>query len=236
MTRSLTPQVAENLASVAAFKDLSPETRAQIERRCLWRRYEAGEPIVDYLDGSDDVYFIVSGEARASIYSLDGKAVTFSDLAAGELFGELAAIDGGPRSASIEARSDCLVASMPAQSFREVLAVEPAIALTLLRQLAARVRALTTRIYEFSSLAVTNRIQAEVLRLARLAPREGKSACIPLAPTHAEIASRVSTHREAVTRELNRLARLGLIERRGRALLVHDIDRLAAMVQEVTGE
>ena len=56
------------------------------------------------------------------------------------------------------------------------------------------------------------------------------------APTHVEIASRVSTHREAVTRELNRLSRIGIIERRGGPLLVKDVDRLAGMVQSATGE
>jgi hypothetical protein len=108
--------------------------------------------------------------------------------------------------------------------------------LALLREAVMKVRSLTTRVYEFSALAVNNRIQAEVLRLAKLVPREGKSARIGAAPTHAEIASRISTHREAVTRELNRLSRLGIIERRGGALLVKDVDRLAAMVHEVTGE
>ena len=56
------------------------------------------------------------------------------------------------------------------------------------------------------------------------------------APTHAEIASRVSTHREAVTRELNRLSKVGLITREGAALIVHDLDSLAAMLHQMTGE
>ena len=56
------------------------------------------------------------------------------------------------------------------------------------------------------------------------------------APRHVEIANRISTHREAVTREFNRLSRIGIIERRGGELLVKDIDRLATMVHEATGE
>jgi CRP-like cAMP-binding protein len=125
---------------------------------------------------------------------------------------------------------------MSAVAFRDVLSSEPAVTQALLRQLVTKVRALTTRVYEFSSLAVGNRIQAEVLRLAKLAPQAGKTAVIEGAPTHAEIASRISTHREAVTRELNRLSRLGIIERRGSDLIVKDVARLAAMVHEVTGE
>jgi CRP-like cAMP-binding protein len=125
---------------------------------------------------------------------------------------------------------------MSGAAFRELLQSEPAVTLALLRQSVTKIRALTTRVYEFSALAVNNRIQAELLRLARLAPLEGKLARIGGAPTHAEIASRISTHREAVTRELNRLTRLGIIERQGGALLVKDVGRLAAMVHEVTGE
>ena len=125
---------------------------------------------------------------------------------------------------------------MPAAAFRELLQTEPAVAQALLVQFVTRIRALTTRVYEFSILAVKNRIQAELLRLASLGPREGKSARIVPAPTHVEIASRVSTHREAVTRELSRLARIGIIERRGGTLLVKNVEELTEMVHKATGE
>lgn len=224
------------LDGINLLKGLSKEARLRIEQRCAWRRYQAGESIVNYLDGSSDVYCIASGQAYVKIYSLQGKAVTFCDIGAGEVFGEIAAIDGAPRSASIEARTSCLVAAMTATTFRQLLEQEPALAMALLQYFAAKLRTLTTRVYEVSALAVGNRIQAEVLRLAMQAPRDGKSAYVACAPTHAEIASRISTHREAVTRELNRLARIGILERRGAGLLVKDVDRLAEMVQDATGE
>jgi len=69
-----------------------------------------------------------------------------------------------------------------------------------------------------------------------VAARDGKRVRISPAPTHTEIASRVSTHREAVTRELTRLSRIGLIERERNALLVKDVERLAEMVHAATGE
>lgn len=236
MARAPSAQTSGSLAGIAIFSGLPPDTMVRIQQRCSWRNYEAGEPIVDYLDPSDDVYFITAGEVRVTIYSVSGKAVTFCDLGPGEIFGEYPAIDRAPRSASVEARSRCTVASMPAATFRHLLDVEPALTRALLPHLVAKIRALTTRVYEFSTLAVNNRIQAELLRLASLAPREGREARISPAPTHVEIASRVSTHREAVTRELSRLARLGVIERSGGALLVKDAARLEAMVHQATGE
>jgi CRP/FNR family transcriptional regulator, cyclic AMP receptor protein len=233
------PQAKEqrnSLKGIAIFANLSPDSIERIERRCAWKRYAPGESILDYLDKSDDVFFIALGEVRVTIYSTVGKAVSLREMGTGEIFGEFPAIDGGSRSASVEARTNCLIASMPGSSFRELLQSEPGLAQALLPRLVRTIRALTTRVYEFSTLAVNNRIQAELLRLATFGPREGKSARIVPAPTHVDIASRVSTHREAVTRELSRLSRIGIIERRGGTLLVKDVDRLAQMVHDATGE
>jgi CRP-like cAMP-binding protein len=218
------------------FKELPPAALAAIEKQCAWRTYQPGESVIDYLDASSEVFFVVSGEARASIYSVEGKAVTFSDLGPGDMFGEYAAIDGALRSTGIVARTPCLVASMSANNFWNVLESEPLFATALLRQSVAKVRELTTRIYEFSALAVNNRIQAELLRLAGLASSSGNTAQINPAPIHADIASRTSTHREAVTRELSRLSKLGIVERRGGALVIKDVSRLTAMVHAATGE
>src|SRR5262245_3192943 len=236
MERSEIAVVPHTLSGIALVAGLTPMALQAIHQRCAWRRYEAGEPIVDYLDSSDDVFFVAAGEASVTIYSLAGKAVSFRTLGPGEIFGEYAAIDGEPRSASVEARSRCLIASMTANEFRKLLEVEPAVARAVLKGLVHNVRSLTKRVYEVSTLAVNNRIQAELLRLASLAPREGKRARVVPPPTHAEIASRVSTHREAVTRELNRLSKIGIISRQGGALVVRDLDRLAALLHDMTGE
>jgi CRP-like cAMP-binding protein len=125
---------------------------------------------------------------------------------------------------------------MSAATFRELLISEPVVAHAVLCYFAAKIRELTTRVYELSAFAVSNRIRSEVLRLARLASGQGRIAQIDAAPTHAEIAAKTSTHREAVTREFNRLSRLGIIEQRGRTLTVKDLKRLDAMVHDVTGE
>ena len=75
-----------------------------------------------------------------------------------------------------------------------------------------------------------------MLRLASLGKKEEKGARIAPRPTRIEIASRISTHREAVARELTRLARIGLVEREKNALVVKDLERLAEMVHAATGE
>ena len=185
MNRSKIAEPQFALAGIAIFSALPPNSLKAVHRRCSWRRYEQGEPIVGYLDASDDVFFVTAGEVCVTIYSLAGKVVSFRNLGAGETFGEYAAIDGEPRSASVEARTSCLIASMPAKEFRKLLKTEPVVAQAVIRALVRNVRTLTKRVYEFSTLAVNNRIQAELLRLASLAtarrqgraPRPGADAC-----------------------------------------------------------
>jgi CRP-like cAMP-binding protein len=235
MDRTQAAEQQRSLKSVPFFAVLEPDVLEQIQRRCVWQRHEPEGVIVDYLDTSDDVFFVVEGEVRVTIYSSSGKVVSFCELGPGEVFGEYAAIDGGPRSASVVARTTCLVASMSGVEFLKVFQSQPAVALAIARQLVGTIRALDRRVYEFSTLAVNNRIRSELLRLANLNKDDNSARIVP-APTHSEIASRVSTNREAVTRELNRISRLGIIERQGDALLVKDLHRLAVIVHDVAGE
>ncbi len=155
MTPSPAARPKYTLAGVTVLSDLSPEALKRVEESCSWRRYEPGEPIVEYLDRSDDVFFLVSGEARVIVYSLAGKVVSFHDLKPGDLFGELPAIDGKPRSASVESRTSCLVASMKSPTFLQLLEQEPVVLKGVLKQLVSTIRRLSTRVYEFSAAIMT---------------------------------------------------------------------------------
>lgn len=217
------------------FSIMSPQRRSQIERQCCWRRYKPGESIVGYLDTSDDVFIVAAGEVRVSIYSVSGRAVTFADLGPGEIFGEFSAVDGETRSAGIEARTSCVVGSIPSDVFRNILEMEPGVALALLRKLIAMTRKMTARVYEFSVLPVSSRVHSELLRMAQPTRTSGVAAISP-APTNAEIANRISTHREAVSREVKRLSRLGVLERRDGVLWLKDIPRLASMLHAQMAE
>lgn len=223
------------LEAINIFQGVPPGDLDTLVKRFRWKRYSAGQQIVSHLDDSTDVFLVIEGAVRVSVYSHSGKEVAFRDISAGGYFGELAAIDGLPRSATVAALTESLVASMSAGIFWEILRTYPDAAAALVRQLAGSVRNLTERVFQFSTLAVRSRVHAELLRLARDHMTGEKVAKIRPAPTHAEIASRISTHREAVTRELNQLAREGLVERRPRELVVRDVDRLASLVLNVSG-
>ena len=225
-----------SLRGIKVLRDLSDAERADLELKCSWKTYTPGERVLTHLDRTDDVFFLITGRARAVIYSLAGKVVSFRDLAAGDMFGEFSAIDGRPRSATIEARTPCLIAVMTSTLFWETIETQSKFSGAVLRQEIRNIRELTERVFEFSTLAVNNRLHAELLRLARAGETDGEVAEISPCPKHSDIASRISTHREAVTREVNRLAHLNLIEKQGRALRIRDLPRLERMVREATDE
>lgn len=226
---------AETLAGIELFQDLTVDVRKKLAASCRLHWFGKNQVVVRVRDETNDVYFIVSGLVRATIYSVSGKEVTFRDIGPGEVFGDLSAIDDLPRSSTVVTLQDSLILSMSSAVFWKTMEAHPSVATVELKRLTALIRLLSDRVFEFTTLGVRNRIHAELLRLAQDHSTGDNTAEISPAPKHADIASRISTHREAVTRELNELEHAGLIERSGGAIVIRDVARLANMVKEVKG-
>jgi CRP/FNR family cyclic AMP-dependent transcriptional regulator len=226
---------AETLSGIELFRNLDAADRERIVRHCKLHQFSRNHGIVLVQDNTNDVYFIVSGLVRVTMFSVTGKEVAFRDMGPGEFFGDLSAIDDMPRSSTVVTLQDSLVLSMSSPAFWEILETYPSVSKAELQRLSALVRMLSDRVFEFSTLGVQNRIHAELLRLALPHLQDDNTARITPAPRHADIASRISTHREAVTRELNHLESTGLIERSSGAIVVLDMARLSKMVEEVKG-
>lgn len=219
----MAPAYDSALDEIAIFRNIGAADRAAIAGTCRWQRVKANEQVVGHQDATTDIFFVVQGNLRVAITSISGKAVTYHDVGPGEVFGEFAAIDGTARSADVVALNDAFIGALAANDFRRVLESHPAVAAALLKRLVGIIRELNERVFEFSTLTVNNRIHAELLRQAYACGVAGNAARIAPAPTHAEIAARVSTTREAVTRELNALARSGMLTKEKQALVINDV-------------
>lgn len=222
------------LSKVDMLRGLPPAELRALASTCRWRAYASGQEIIEQEGGSQDVYFVAQGRVRVTIYAANGREVTFRDLAAGASFGELAAVDGRSRSTSVVALDEgTWLASLSRDQFRDLLRQQPAVVDNVLRGLVALVRNLTERVVEYSTLGVRNRIQAELVRMAREKGGTSNRVSISPSPKHADIASRVSTNREEVSREFGHLSREGIIERRRGELVIRDLRRLVDMVDKV---
>jgi len=224
---------ALGLRGVKLLADIGPEALEAIAQQCRWRRYPAGRRITSRESEDRDVYLIVSGKVRITAYSLAGRQVTYRDIEAGDWFGDLAAIDGLSRSADVDALEEAVMASMAPARFMHLLHEHPVVCERVLRRLVTLVRNLTERVFEFSTLGVQDRVQMELLRMAREAGVQGNTARLDPAPKHSEIASKVGSYREQVTRELSAMAKQGLLQRADRALVITDVARLERILAEV---
>ncbi|RQO45593.1 cyclic nucleotide-binding protein [Variovorax sp. KBW07] len=231
-----TPRSSLALRQIALLEGLSDARLGLLAQQCLWHSVEAGKPLLLRAEQQGEVFLLVSGRVRVTTYSANGRQVTFRDSEAGEHFGDIAAIDGGPRSADVVTLEPSVVASLDRPAFMALLRDEPLVAERVMQRLASLVRQLSERVIDLSTLGVQNRLHAELLRLARAAGIDGNQARLDPAPKHAALASQISTNREQVTRELNVLVRGGVLRKDGKALLVADAARLALMVSQVRGD
>jgi CRP/FNR family cyclic AMP-dependent transcriptional regulator len=214
------------------FRELNDAALSAIASSCVVQSYSAGELVIGHTDTSFDVLLLIAGTARVSLYSADGQRVGFHEMPKGMMFGEISAIDGLPRSASVEASEPCIIATLPRKRFLAMIEENPGFAIAVARQLAGHVRRLTTRVFEFSTMAVRQRLRAELLRLAVPDRAGADSGVIANVPTHAELASRISTHREAVSREMAWLDGKGLAVKQGRNLLIPSLQNVRKLLDE----
>ena len=142
------------------------------------------------------------------------------------MFGEFSAIDGLPRSATVFALTDCLLARMSADAFTDLLQTSPTVSFRLIELLVSKIRQMSERVFELSALAVRERVRRELLRLATDGVSSHDGLVIQPAPTHYEFAARIGAQREAVTRELNRLETAHIIEVHRRYIRIVDLKKL----------
>lgn len=228
------PDGLRTLSGILLLGGIEETERERLEGRCQCRRYGSGQTILERGSESREVLFIVQGAVNIVNYSLAGREVAYATLKAGDCFGELAAIDGQPRSASAVATEATLLAALPAEVFLDLLQRRAQVTFRLLQRLTRMVRSGDLRIMELSTLAATQRVYAELLRMsARDAAVPNLWVIHPLPPLR-EIASRVSTTRETVARALSQLYPTGLLRRKGRSLYIMDraeFERLLVSLQ-----
>ena len=208
---------------------LSEESKSTLERRCRWRRFKAGEKVLDQNNTDRDVYFVAEGSVRVVSYSMTGREIALARLQAGGYFGELSAIDGLLRSAAVVALEDCLLGAMDPQVFVNQLIDHPEMARQVMRGLAGIVRGCDERIMDLSTVGAVERVYRQLLELAEEDPDDPDSWLIPALPTNKSIAAMASTSRETASRSIAQLAAGGIVERKGRRLFIHDRERLETL-------
>lgn len=207
---------AKRILDLPILRDATPAAAERAAARARWRSYPAGTLILDIEDRSSDVYFILEGKVRVQMRTPGGRELLLAELPAGGLIGEIAAIDGEPRTASCTAVLPSRLCILPADAFLEAACSSPAASLALLRHTTRILRRQAQRVLEREALPVRQRLCAELLRQSR--PRqggagEGGARIVSPPPAQHDLAARIGARREVVSREMAEMARQGLIEK-----------------------
>jgi CRP/FNR family transcriptional regulator len=213
----------ELLRSVPLFSDLEEGELERFSRVAVPRSFPAATRVFHEGDHSDACYIVREGSFRVTREHSDGRAITLATLGPGEVFGELAMLDGEVRSASVEALTDGELLALPAGDVRALLARHPEITVKLVAALVRRLRAANERISRQSFQTVPSRVAGVLSQLvADEAQQSGRGGEVTIRMNQVDLAQLAGTSRESVSRFLADLERAGVVRSgRGRVTVLH---------------
>ncbi len=199
------------LEGVPLFADLSRDELTRIAQVGVQRAYPAGTRVFHEGDASDSCYVVRRGELRVTREHRSGRAIALATLRPGELFGELAMLDGEPRSASVETVTEVDLVAIAAADMRGLLAKNPEISLKLVSALTRQLRKTNERVASQSFQTVPGRVAGVLSQLAAdIAPADGSDA-VTIRMRQIDLAQLAGTSRESVSRFLAILERAGVV-------------------------
>ena len=227
---TLAQPVLMSLAAIPFFSGLEPDALERLAAGMRTRRFRRGEVIFHIGDPGDALFVIVAGEVKISLPSDTGEEAILATLGPGEFFGELALLDGAPRSASASALSATETVVLPRDRFRELIATEAAVRDALLAAIAGELRRLTTHVEELHFLDITGRLAARLVRLAQESgtPLDDGSLRLRTNLTQGDLAAMVGCTRQSVNKLLGQFTDDGLIRLERDAIVVTDLEGLSA--------
>jgi CRP/FNR family transcriptional regulator len=220
-TEQSAPSAVELLRSVALFADLEEGELERFSHVAVPRSFPAGTRVFHEGDSSDACYIVSEGSFRVTREHSDGRAITLATLGPGEIFGELAMLDGDKRSASAESITDGTLLALPANDVRNLLSRNPEIALKLVAGLVRRLRQANMRLSRQSFQTVPSRVAGILAQLSRDGQDDDETAEVTIRMNQTDLAQLAGTSRESVSRFLAELERAGVVRSgRGRVTVL----------------
>jgi CRP-like cAMP-binding protein len=208
------------LRRVPVFSTLSGDDLDRVARVVVPRRFEAGEVVFKEGDEGSTCYVVRTGRARAIREHPDGRSITLAHFGPGDIFGEMAMLDGERRSATVEATEETDAIAILSADMHRLLHQYPDISVKLIAALGQRLRDTNERLARQSFQTVQSRVAAALSQLVA-ATREGEGDVV-ITATQAELAQLAGSSRESASRFLAVLERAGIITQGRGRLTVHD--------------
>lgn len=228
-------QIEERLQQIPLFAVLTETERSSLAEKLMPRRMVKSQPVFLQGDPGDEMYLLLEGRIRICCESLSGREITLAMLRDGGFFGEMALLDGEPRSATAIAESPGQLLVLRRADFQTFLQATPNAGISLLAFLSQRLRRSNDKVQDLALLTVKERLAALLLDLATREgePRsDGPGVMLAKGVTHKTLSGLLGTSRETVTRMCAELKEMQLIEQHGRRLAVIGMDGLREILAE----
>lgn len=218
--------VVRLLRETEVFAGIDEPTARELAQRMVRRSFRRGEALFHQGDPGDSLYVLVEGSVAVVLSSENGDRMVLTTLAPPDVLGEIALLDGGPRSASAEAVEDTVTLVLSRAAFLELLREHPPFTEQLLRTLGALVRRLSEQASDFVFLDLPGRVAKAVLRLAEDVDRVLDGVPVEVVVTQQRLGEMVGGSRQSVNQILHTFAARGIIELHGRRVLICRPDAL----------
>jgi CRP-like cAMP-binding protein len=210
------------------FADLEPEAFEQLCRYAKHTTLKRGATIFSRGDPGTNLIAVISGTVKISISSPDGRNAILNLIGAGEIFGEIALLDGQPRTADATANSNCEIFTIDRREFIPFVRSQPTVAMKLIELLCGRLRWTSDQVEQVILQNLPGRLASALLRLSdknKHAP-EGRTISI----TQQEISEMVGMTRESINKQLRAWAARGWVRLEHGAIVVLKPDALQTLV------
>lgn len=213
------------------FEALDDHARQELANFSFIKRYTAGDTIFTMGEPGQSMMAIAAGSVRVSMFTPSDREVTLNDLQAGDVFGEIAMLDGQERSASVKALTNCTLVVLERRALLDLLNRDPALSIRLIELLCQRVRRSDERMIEIAFLDLPARLAKLVLRLTVTAPASEDKPLSKLSQSQSELAGMIGNSRENVNRCLRRWQKAELVDLKDGWLIIRDRARLEALAE-----
>jgi len=218
---------ASALRACPLFRDLDATALADVMSLLRHRRFRRNEVVFHAGDLGESMFIITSGSVKICIVSPEGDEAIIATLRQGDYFGELALLDGEPRSATATALEPTEIGEIARAAFMGLIDTQPAVRLALFVGLAVEVKRLTRHVEELHFLALPGRLAMRLVELAHQASGDGPGAELSWHYTQSDLASMIGGSRQSVSRLLGDLASEGLLRVERDMIVIPDVEVLA---------
>ncbi|MET1412908.1 Crp/Fnr family transcriptional regulator [Roseibium sp. HPY-6] len=214
------------------FDAFDDQAKRELASFAFVKRYKSGETIFTMGDPGQSMMAIAEGSVRVSMLTPSAREITLNDLQAGDVFGEIALLDGGERSASVKALTNCTLIVLERRSLLDVLQRNPGLSIPLIELLCQRVRRSDERMIEIAFLDLPVRLAKLVIRLTVTPPGSEDKPLKKLSQSQSELASMIGNTRENVNRCLRKWQKAELITLRDGWLIIDNREALEAIAED----